>query len=225
MLPKSRRRVLGVTLIEVLAVTSLMQGLQSQGNFQYAINKANELKGLNNLRQIYLLLQVQCISGGLPDAAFYPKGDPRKDPKSILRLIPSAPKELFVSPFAPPALQETGLTYAWNSALNGKSLDQVPKDAWLLMDVAAFIADPKLPKPGKYLVLYADGRAAAVSELPEDILKVVKEAEAKRSGPEPEKEAPKAKVLPKAKSSLPKVPLQRLPGGQAVPVPPSLPRM
>lgn len=179
---KSHRRPLGVSIVEVLAITALMQGLHGQGNYQYAINKANELKGLNNLRQIYLLLQVQGMTEGLPAAALYPEGDPLKDPKSIVRQIRNAPPQLFVSPFAPPALQEKGLSYAWNSALNGKALDAVPRTAWLLIDAAALIADPKIPKPGKYLVLYADGRTEAVSEPPADILKAVKEAEQKGVG-------------------------------------------
>jgi len=181
---RSRRRTMGVTLLEVLAVTSIMSGLNSQSNFRYGINKANELSGLNNLRQIHLLLQAQCIVGGLPEAACYPKGDPKKDPKSIMRLIPGAPPQLFISPFAPDALRDKGLTYAWNTALNGKTLDAVPRGAWLMIDLAAFIADPNVPKPSRYLVLYADGRTEAVSEAPADILKQVKEAEAKLKTPQ-----------------------------------------
>ncbi len=177
--PRSRRKAVGVTLVEILPVTSILSGLNSQSNFRYALHKANEVSGLNNLRQLYLLLQTQCIAGALPSAAFYPQGDPRKDPKSIVRLIPGAPPQLFVSPFAPDALREKGLTYAWNTAVNGKTLDVVTGGTWLLIDVTAFIADPRIPKPGKYLVLYADGRAEAVSEPPADIVKQVQEAEAK----------------------------------------------
>jgi len=175
---RSRRKSLGFTLIEVLTVTGIMAGLQSRSDFRYAINKANELKGLNNLRQIYLLLQVQTITGRLPNAAFYPKGDPKKDPRSIVRLVQGAPPQLFVSPFAPPPLQKRGLTYAWNDTVNGKSLDQVGS-RWLLVDLAAFIADKKISRPSKYLILYANGRAKAVTALPPDIVKAVKEAEAK----------------------------------------------
>jgi len=156
-----------------------MSSLHSQSNFRYAINKAREISGLNNLRQIYLLLQAHCIVSGLPKAAFYPKGDPLKDPKSIVRLIPGAPPQLFVSPFAPDALREKGLTYAWNTALNGKTLDAAPRGTWMLIDLAAFIADPSVPKPSKYLVLYADGRAVAVPQPPADIVQQVRQAQAK----------------------------------------------
>jgi hypothetical protein len=180
-MPRSRRKALGFTLIEVLTVTGILSGLNSQGDFRYALHKANEVSGLNNLRQIYLLLQTQCITEGLPSAAFYPKGDPKKDPKSIMRLLSGAPPQLFVSPFAPPALQAKGLTYAWNDTVNGKSPDAVPRTTWLLIDVTAFIADPNVPKPSKYLVLYADGRTEAVAEPPADILKAVKEAEEKKA--------------------------------------------
>ena len=176
--PRSRRRSVGFTLIEVLTVTGIMTSLHSQGNYRYAISKANEVKGTHNLRQVYTLLQVQCIAGGLPRAAFYPEGDPKKDPKSILRLIPGAPHQLFVSPFAPPALQQKGLTFAWNDKVNGKDIDSVRRE-WLLVDLAAFIADPKVPKPTKYLILYASGKAVATATLPPDIVKAVREAQEK----------------------------------------------
>ena len=115
---------------------------------------------------------------GLPKAAFYPKGDPKKDPKSILRLVPGAPKELFVSPFAPEGLKRKGLSFAWNDAVNGKDISLLGKKTWLLVDLAAFIADAKVPKPTRYLVLYADGTAKSVRELPPDIVEAVKKAQA-----------------------------------------------
>ena len=222
--PKSRRKSLGFTLLEVLAVTSIMSGLNSQSNFQYAINQANQVKGLSNLRQIYLLLQVQCISGALPRATFFPEGDPKKDPKSITRLISGAPPQLFVSPFAPPALQDKGLSFAWNTALNGKTLDTVPRTTWVLIDVTAFIADPDLPKPTKYLILYADGRAEAVAQPPGDIVEAVKKAQAKKAQDTPKKGAAAPKpVLPKdPKAPAPAVHGIRLPNGQTAPMPSSL---
>ncbi|NQT86833.1 hypothetical protein HQ560_08725 [bacterium] len=179
--PRSRRRSAGFTLIEILAVTGIMSGLQgqSQGNWRYGISKANEIKGLHNLKQIHLLIQMQAMTGRLPSAAFYPQGDPKKDPKSIVRLVQGAPPELFISPFAPPALQQKGLTFAWNDKVNGKGLDSVSRE-WLLVDLAAFIADPKIPKPKKYLILYGDGRAIASTTLPPGIAKAVKEAETKK---------------------------------------------
>jgi len=179
--PRSRRKAAGFTLIEVLAVTGIMSSLHSQGNYQYAISKANEIKGIHNLKQIHLLLQIQSMTGGLPSAAFYPEGDPKTDRKSIVKLIAGAPQQLFVSPFAPPALQDKGLTYAWNDKVNGKGLDQVG-NTWLLVDLAAFIADSKLPRPSKYLILYANGKAEAVTNLPPDIVKAVQQAGEKGAG-------------------------------------------
>ena len=145
----------------------------------YGITQANEVKGIHNLTQVYTLLQAQCITGKLPDAAFYPQGDPTKDAKSIIVLLKGAVPGLFVSPFAPEGLKKKGLTFAWNDTVNGKDLDSLPRDTWLLIDLAAFIADPKVPKPARYLVLYADGRALAVETLPADIVKAVEEARAK----------------------------------------------
>ncbi len=174
---RSRRKRLAFTLVEVLAATTIMAGLHSQGNYTYGINRANELKGVHNLKQIHMLLRMQCMTAKLPNAAFYPKGDPKKDPKSIIRLIPGAPQQLFVSPFAPSGLKKKGLTFAWNDAVNGKELERLPRNTWLLVDLAAFITDPNLPKPKSFLILYADGRADAVETLPPDILKAVKKAQ------------------------------------------------
>jgi len=182
---RSRSRTLGFTLVEVMAVTGIMSALHSQGGYQYAITKANEARGIHNLKQIYMLLEAQCIGGALPNAAFYPAGDPMRDPKSIVRLIEGASPDLFVSPFAPEGLKRRGLTFAWNDTVNGKDLSLLPRDTWLLIDLAAFIADPSVPKPGRYLVLYADGRALAVSDLPQDIVEIVRQVEAKKTSSRP----------------------------------------
>lgn len=175
-----RWRMLGFTIIEVMAVTAIMGTLSSQGGYQYAITQANETKGINNLKQIYQLLLMQDMEGGMPKAVFYPAGDPKKDPSSILKLLTGADPQLFISPFAPEGLKGKGLTFAWNDAVNGKALDSLPKSTWLLVDLAAFIADPAIPKPTRYLILYADGRALSVAELPPDIVKAVAEAQAKQ---------------------------------------------
>jgi hypothetical protein len=178
---RSRRRSLAFGLIEVMLVSSMMTTLNSQtaGGFRYALDLAKETQGKENLRQIYLLLVAQTTAEPLPEAAFYPKGDPRKDPKSIMNLIEGAVPGLFISPFAPEGLRQKGLTFAWNDTVNGKDLSRLPNDTWLLIDLAAFIADPGVPAPHRYLLLYADGRTMAVTSLPPDITKVVEDARAK----------------------------------------------
>jgi len=49
----------------------------------------------------------------------------------------------------------------------------------LLVDLGAFIVNPDVPRPSKYFILYADGRALAVKDLPTDIQRAVKAAAAK----------------------------------------------
>ncbi|MGD0999251.1 MAG: hypothetical protein ABSA67_01015 [Candidatus Brocadiia bacterium] len=167
-------------LIEVMMVSAIMTSMSNQaGGFRYAFNAAKETQGRENLRQIYMLLVAQTTSEPLPDAAFYPKGDPRTDPKSIMNLIQGALPGLFVSPFAPEELKTKGLTFVWNDAVNGRDISNLPKDTWLLIDMAAFIADPGVPAPDRYLLLYADGRAMAVISLPPDIQKAVQQARAR----------------------------------------------
>ena len=220
---RRRRRPLGFTLVEVLAVTGIMSGLYSQGNYRYGISKANEVKGLHNLRQLHLLLRMQTMTGGLPDAAFYPKGDPKTDAKSIVRLIQGAPPEMFLSPFAPEALRQKGLTYAWNDKVNGKGLDQVPGSTWLMIDLAAFIADPDVPRPQKYLILYANGRAAAATTLPPDIIKAIKAAHAEKSGKRAStKQAPEPSSRDE-RTGVPKGLNRRIPRIPNLPIPPAVP--
>jgi hypothetical protein len=178
---RKRRHRMAFTLVEVLAVSGLMAGLHAKGNYGYALNMANELKGKHNLKQVHMLLQMKSMMGGLPRAAFYPKGDPKKDPRSIIRLL-GTDHRLFVSPFAPQTLQKKGLTFAWNDTVNGKRLDNLPPRTWLLIDLAAFIADPRVPKPEKYLVLYADGTTKAVADVPADIAKAVEAARKRTQG-------------------------------------------
>jgi hypothetical protein len=96
-----------------------------------------------------------------------------------LNLIEGAVPQLFISPFAPESLRQKGLTYAWNDTVNGKDMSLLPKDTWLLIDLAAFIADPAVAKPHRYLLLYADGRALALDTPPPDIVKAVREAQAR----------------------------------------------
>ena len=220
---KSRRRRAGFTLVEVLVVTGLMSGLHSGGNYRYAVSKANEIRGLSNLRQLHLLLQMQCMTGGLPRADFYPKGDPTKDPKSIVRLVQGAVPQLFISPFAPEPLRQKGLTYAWNDTVNGKPISSVPRNTWLLIDLAAFIADPNVPRPTKYLVLYASGKTEAVTAPPPDIIKAVRAARVKAAKDRPAtRKAPSPKPSAK-KGALPKGLNKRIPGIGNLPIPPAVP--
>jgi len=173
------RRRRGFGLAEVLIVGAIVAGAHSEGNYTYAINEANRVKGVHNLKQIYTILQIESMTDRLPSPAFYPKGDPKTDPTSIVRIMKDVPPEMFISPFAPEALKKTGLTFVWNDTVNGKQLDQLPKGTWLMIDIAAFITDPNVPKPTSYLVLYANGDAMAVDTLPPDIVKAVQEAQEK----------------------------------------------
>lgn len=220
---RSRRKPLGITLIEVMAATAIMSGLQSQsgGNLRYGITKAREIQGISNLRQIHMILMLQSMTSRLPNAAFYPKGDPRKDPKSIMRILRNVPASMWVSPFAPDPLRKKGLTFAWNTDANGRTLDSLRPNTWLLMDLAAFIADPKVARPKKYLILYASGRAEAVAMLPPDILKAVKAAR-KKKGVKPPPTRKRKKSTSKKRDPT-KGLNRRIPRIPNLPIPPSLP--
>ncbi|MFC1806421.1 Tfp pilus assembly protein FimT/FimU [Planctomycetota bacterium] len=227
LMSRLRRTRGGFTLVEVLAVTGIMAGLHSGGNYRYGISKANEIRGLQQLRQLYMLIQMQAMTSGFPKAAFYPKGDPLKDPTSIVRLVPGAPKELFLSPFAPEPLRQKGLTYAWNDTISGRPAGSLPGNTWMLIDLAAFIADPNVPRPRKFFVLYANGKVDAVTHPPPDIIKAVKAARAKAAKAKPSSKTKGSKSSKKTssrdKKGVPKGLNKRIPGIGNLPIPPAVP--
>lgn len=170
---KRRRR--GQGLAEVAVVCSIMSSMAGggAGAAWQALGTAQRTVAINQMKQIYLAIQMAAddADGRLPAAEMYPNiardpGAVQNSPRSIVRLVGGGlPANLWVAPRAPEVFQKAGLTYIWNTALNGQLLDQVPDPAntWMLMDMNAAAAMlPELgvaPQGGGYLVLYADGHA------------------------------------------------------------------
>ncbi len=167
----ARRRWRGQGLAEVAVVCSIMSSMAGGGasGAWQVLGAAHRVVAINELKQIYQAIQMADDEGRLPSAVMYPniKANPnavRTDPRSIVRVLGNAvPPQLWVASRAPEVFQRAGLTYVWNSRLNGQLLDNLPNPAgtWLLMDMnAAGAALPDLfPQPTGigYLVLYADG--------------------------------------------------------------------
>ena len=165
----SRRRR-GQGLAEVAVVCSIMSSMAGggAGAAWQVLGTAQRTVAINQMKQIYLAVTMAADDndGRLPSAVMYPdlRADPnavRNNPRSIVRIMGNGvPANMWVAPRAPQVFQRAGLTYIWNSALNGQLVDQVDPHTWLMMDMngAAYAIPDLVPRSeGGYLVLYADG--------------------------------------------------------------------
>ncbi len=166
----ARRRRLGQGLAEVATVCSIMTSMAGggAGAAWQVLGMAQRTVAISQMKQIHLAVTMYADDhdGRLPTADMYPniKADPnavQTSPRSIVRVLGNrVPKQLWVAPRAPEAFQKAGLTYIWNSGVNGQLADQVNARTWLLMDMnaAAYVLPELVPRnSGGYLVLYADG--------------------------------------------------------------------
>lgn len=171
-----KKRFRGFTLIEVMTVAAIVTSMESN-SYQGVMDKTKALKCQNNLRQIGLVLMTM---GELPDADFYPEGDPKTDPKSLVVLTKdSLPEEIFVCPTSPRALADRGLTYLWNDRLNGRNMIGAGK-TWVMIEMNCVTENPVAPHSGKYNVLFTDGTVKELATPPKEILEAL--AEAKKQG-------------------------------------------
>jgi hypothetical protein len=112
------------------------------------------------LLKLYQSLQdYERQHGRLPSLELFPE-DPRDSEKSLLQALQAfdPDPEAGTCPACHPVLQEHGLTYLWNTALNQSSLRARKESTWVLVDIQAL--DDRIPGPhfGAYHILYTDGR-------------------------------------------------------------------
>lgn len=150
-------------MAEVLVVTGILSALGGD-SFQNVTNKAHQVTCFNQLRQIYLALQMRAVNGDpLPQAWFYPPDPPHpaREQYNIVNLLrgEGVDKRMFVCPSAAPEFQERGICYVYNDRLCNREMDLVdsPSTTWLMMDVNA--VNPNVPPAhiGGCNVLYCDG--------------------------------------------------------------------
>ncbi len=165
----TRRRSRGQGLAEVAVVCSIMTSMAGggAGAAWQVLGTAHRIEATAYLRQIHSAITdyADDNDGKLPGADMYPdiRKDPnavRNSPRSIVNIMGKrVPANLWVASRAPEQFQKAGLTYIWNTALNGKLVDQVDR-TWMLMDMnaAGYLLPDQFPRPsGGYLVLYTDG--------------------------------------------------------------------
>ena len=114
----------------------------------------------SNLLKIYAALeQYEYEAGVLPEMAYYPD-DVRLDPESMYSIL--EPYGLAatncVCPGCAAVLQDTGITYVWNTQVNGKPLRSLDPPQWLVVEMNALSAKVPAPHWGRYNVLYSDGK-------------------------------------------------------------------
>lgn len=163
----------GVTLVEITVVSGILSTMSGGSNaFLQVQNKALGAQCQMQLQQIHTLIRMYADDndGCLPRAWCFPWRQTAADPfilTNVLGVRDAATRKLFICPAAPQGWMQLGLTYAYNDALSGRLLDNVPNPSmtWLMTD--ANIIDPRLPAPhlGGYNVLFCDGH---VKWLPAD---------------------------------------------------------
>lgn len=215
MLRKRFSRRAAFTLIEVMVVMGIMM---SQANNYGDVKRIAYQKSCeNNLRQLYMALQMEAMnSDGLPDAKFYSE-NPKKDPKNLYNVLGPNYQQSLVCPVFPSSLKDKGCTYLYNDTLAGQSLDSIadPKKTWLLTELNAVSPKIPMPHPRGFNILYADGHIEITDKLPPDLAEMAKKAEeesGKTSGDQDRKMPAKAPAKPSAAPSAPKSPLDRARG-------------
>jgi prepilin-type N-terminal cleavage/methylation domain-containing protein/prepilin-type processing-associated H-X9-DG protein len=168
------RKRAGFTLVEVLAVTSIMTGLASNGNnFAACKDKANQTVCKNNLMQIHRALMMFLMDNeSYPQAWFFP---PDKHPyreqyniANILKSYTGAP-QLFICPTACQELQQRKITYLWNDQLNNKGQDSLPNptETWVMEDINAVTNKVPPSHDTGYNVLFGDGHVKFLAGPPQ----------------------------------------------------------
>jgi len=113
----------------------------------------------NNLRLIYIALEMYEIDRGhLPSLAFFPD-DPQHDADSLPVALAryGVNESICVCPASHRLHRELGLTYVWNVKLNGTQLHEPGERGWMLVEINALSRQAHRPHLGTYNILYTDG--------------------------------------------------------------------
>jgi len=170
--PEKNRRLprAGFTINQAL-LTLIALVVAGWWTYHYLQQRALAEQAVNNLRLVYMALEMYEIDRGrLPDLAFFPD-DPRHDNDSPLVVLAKygGTEELMVCPTAPPALKELGLNYVWNTQLNGRKLHEPGQRDWMFVELHALSSQVPPPHLGHYTILYTDGKVERSRVPPPDL--------------------------------------------------------
>jgi len=131
----------------------------------FAMSTANRAVQCSyNLNRLYQALDLyEMHNGALPSLAFYP-AEPYADPASIRVVLETyGPEESnWTCPGIHPLIKQTGLSYIWNTSLNGASLRNMEKKEWMLVELNAMSREVDRPHFGYCNVLFTDGSVERV---------------------------------------------------------------
>jgi prepilin-type processing-associated H-X9-DG protein len=148
----------GHTLLKLLTLVVVIALIM--GALYYILIEARHTVACReNLRRIYHALEIHDMSyGALPRLEFF-SNQPLSDPESICVALEAygLPAEVWTCPASPPVLKAGGLTYLWNTELNGRSLRSIRERTWMMMDMQALSDDVARPHIGYCNVLFTDG--------------------------------------------------------------------
>ncbi|MEM7393436.1 MAG: hypothetical protein AAF492_13915, partial [Verrucomicrobiota bacterium] len=139
--------------------------------FYYYSSNRNADRCLENLKQIYLAIGLyEFDTGLLPNLSFYPDR-PKEDATSLRVVLEKygATGKSYLCPSSHGLVRDTGLSYVWNVALNGRTLKEFKDPVWMLVEVNAVSEEVPPPHLGRYHILYTDGQVALSDRPPSDI--------------------------------------------------------
>lgn len=163
---KGLRKKAGVVILPwlfiILMLGSLIWLLNRVSNDRIAASQCAQ-----NLKTLYVYLQrYEQEHGTLPTLVLFSK-DPENDPRGIKAVLSEmgVPDEVFICPSSPDVIRDHGVSYLWNPALNGGTLNG-GEVRWMLVDIQA--VDPDLPGPhlNRYHILFTDGHVEETDVLP-----------------------------------------------------------
>ena len=154
-------RIISVALLFVMLAAGIA------GSFYVMTAHSKERKACDaNLKKIYHALELYEVDrGSMPSLAYFPT-DPQADADSLSVVLESygADARACVCPAMHAVLREMGLTYIWNSSLNGKRIPRGGDPVWLLVEMSAISEDLPAPHLGHFNVLFSDGSVRHISD-------------------------------------------------------------
>ena len=153
-------RSAGILLLIIAAATA-------SGSLVHSRRNARQCS--QNLQKIFdALVDYETKFGFLPKLAFYPD-NARLDPDSITMKLAAfgITESDCVCPSSPAVLQDTGITYLWNIALNTQQLNDFPTSTWMMVEIHALSSSVPAPHLRTYNILYTDGRILRSRQSPD----------------------------------------------------------
>lgn len=155
----------GSALIRLFLMTAAVFGLI--GAIYYALLQVTEtVRCADQLTRIYQAIELfEMDRGSLPKLAFYPD-EPLTDPDSIRVVLEEygVDPAAWICPASHPKIAQIGLSYAWNTRLNGANLKSFEQRQWMLVEINAMSDDVPSPHFCCYNVLFTDGTVERIHD-------------------------------------------------------------